>query len=138
MFLTRSFLVAAAGTVCALGQANAAPLIIAPPLPPAAAAMLGSWQDAKHLLLPPGIGAFETVSDVIRFKPDGTFTQTINKATGRVREAGQYTVTGSRLTLSYVLGSEKPARYEFSRAADHLLLTLVGPAKPETVTLFRS
>ena len=98
--------------------------------PPTASALgspvVGTWHDGPCLLLPPGITPFEAVSDTLTFRADGTFTQTVDKATGRVPSRGAYTVTGSRLTLSYLFGTQKPALYEFSRAGDRLLLQPVS------------
>ena len=124
---------------CSITCACAEPLVIplpshAIPAPPAASALgsplLGSWHDSQCLLLPPGVTPFETVSDTLTFRADGTFTQTIEKATGCVPSRGSYTVTGSRLTLFYLFGTQKPAQYEFSRTGgDRLQLQPVGLSK---------
>lgn len=118
---------------CGIGQANAFPLAI--PLPPRAIpappptsipVLLGSWQDGRCFLLPPGITPFEAVSDTITFRQDGMFTQDINKAAGRLKKTGTYTVAGTRLTLNYLIGPVKPLAYEFSGKGDTLLLKPVG------------
>jgi hypothetical protein len=130
----------------AAGQAQAEPLVIPLPshtitAPPAASALgspvAGAWHDGPCLLLPPGITLFETVSDTLTFRADGTWTQTIEKATGRVQRRGTYTLTGNRLTLSSLLGTPKPALYEFSRTGDRLLLQPVGLGKSAARTLDR-
>ena len=74
---------------CAYGEPLVIPLPShAIPAPPAASALgspvIGSWHDGSCLLLPPGITPFEAVSDTLTFRADGTFTQTVEKATGRV------------------------------------------------------
>ncbi len=131
---------------CSVRCACAEPLVIPLPshtttAPPAANALgsplLGSWHDGPCLLLPPGITPFEVVSDTLTFRADGTWTQTVEKATGRVPSRGAYTVAGSRLTLFYLFGSQKPALYEFSRAGDRLLLQPVGLGKSAAWTLLR-
>lgn len=142
---TRFYLLTAA-LFCGLGRASAAPLVIALPshaisAPPAASALGspvdGAWRDGPCLLLPPGITPFEAVSDTLTFCADGTFTQTINKATGRLQMRGTYTLAGSRLTLNSPLGLLKPAQYEFSRTGDRLLLQPVGLGKSAARTLIR-
>ena len=110
--------------------------IPAPPPNPNIPVLLGSWHDGPCLLLPPGVTPFEAASDTITFQADGTFTQIINKATGRLKETGRYTVTGSRLTLSY-LGALKPETYEFSRKGELLLLQRAGSGQSEVRTLSR-
>lgn len=128
---------------CAAGPANADPLVITLPsrmisTPQIAASalplLLGKWHDGSCLFLPPGITPFETVSDTLTFHANGTFTQTIEKATGRLRTGGNYTVAGTRLTLSFLLGTGS-AQYEFSRIGDHLQLQLVKPGKSTVRTL---
>ncbi len=86
----------------------------------------GKWQDVLCRLLPPGISPFETVSDTLTFQPDGTFTQTIEKATGTFHSSGMYTVAGTRLSLSFPLGTH-PVLYKLSRTGDRLRLQSVGP-----------
>lgn len=106
--------------------------------PPAALPVLvGTWNDEPCLLLPPGITLFETITDRLTFRADGTFAQTIDKATGRLQTRGTYMVAGSRLTLSFPLGLLKPAQYEFSRTGDRLLLQPVGLGKSAGRTLMR-
>lgn len=105
--------------------------ISVPPLNPNVAALLGSWQDGHCHLLPPGITPFEAVSDTITFRQDGTFTQVINKATGRLKETGTYMVADSHLTLNYLVGSGKPNTYEFSCKGDTLLLQPTGAGAKE-------
>ncbi len=140
----RLFAVAVAALSSAAGQAE--PLVI--PLPshaiiasPAASTfgspVAGAWHDGPCLLLPPGITPFEAVSDTLTFRADGTWTQTIEKATGRVQRRGTYTLTGNRLTLSYLLGMSKPVLYEFSRTGDRLLLQPVGLSRSVARTLIR-
>ena len=142
---TRLCLLAAA-LLCSIGCACAEPPVLPLPphaisAPPAASAfgspVAGSWHDGPCLLLPPGITPFEAVSDTLTFRADGTFTQTVDKATGRVPSRGTYTVTGSRLTLSYLFGTQKPALYEFSRSGDRLLLQPIGLGKIAVRTLSR-
>lgn len=106
------------------------------PSPPSIPFLLGSWHDGPCLLLPPGITPFEAVSDTITFRQDGTFTQDINKATGRLKKTGTYTVSATHLTLNYLIGSGKPNAYEFSGRGDTLLLKPVG-AGAEAVRLDR-
>ncbi len=139
-FITAAVVLGLSGT----NRVGAYPLIITLPLraiptppPPSAPVLLGSWHDGQCLLLPPGITPFEAVSDTIAFRQDGTFTQDINKATGRLKETGTYTVAGTRLTLSYLVGSVKPDTYEFSRKGDLLLLQRTGSGQAETRTLAR-
>ena len=137
--------VVAAVGFCGIGQANAFPPAISlppraipvPPPNPSIPALLGSWHDGQCLLLPPGITPFEAVSDTITFRRDGAFTQVINKATGRLKETGTYSVTSTHLTLSYLVGSVKPDAYEFSRKGDLLLLQRAGSGQAETRTLSR-
>ena len=96
---------------CAAGSALAYPLAIALPsrvvsAPPPSLdipLMLGAWQDTGGLLLPPGIGHFETYSDVVTFRADGTWTQVIDRSGGRTRGAGYYTWDGSHLGLGFDL-----------------------------------
>ena len=144
--LTARFCFVATMLFCSVCCAYAEPLVIplpshAIPAPPAASALgspvVGSWHDGPCLLLPPGITPFEAVSDTLTFRADGTFTQTVDKATGRVPSRGTYTVAGSRLTLSYLFGTQKPALYEFSRAGDRLQLQPVGLDKVAARTLSR-
>ncbi len=123
---------------CGIGQATAFPLAVplppraipAPPPNPGIPVLLGSWHDGPCLLPPPGITPFEAVSDTITFRQGGTFTQVINKATGRLEKTGTYTVAGAHLTLRYLIGSGTPAAYEFSRKGDTLLLQPAGSGKP--------
>ena len=140
---TRFFVLAAA--LCSVGPVSAAPLVI--PLPPHAISappaasplgspLLGQWHDSSRLMLPPGITPFETVSDTLTFRADGTWTQTIEKATGRLQTRGSYTVTGARLTLSFLAGTGT-AQYEFLRIGDHLQLQSVALGKPTVLTLSR-
>lgn len=138
--------VVAAVGFCGIGQANAFPPAISlppraipvPPPNPGIPVLLGSWHDGQCLLLPPGITPFEAVSDTITFRQDGTFTQVINKATGRLKETGTYRVTSTHLTLIYLIGSGNPSRYEFSRKGDLLLLLRAGSSASETRTLSRA
>lgn len=134
------------GFVCLFGRVSAEPLVISLPSPavttPPAGSELGSpvagvWRDGSCLLLPPGVTPFEAFSDTLTFQADGTFTQTVDKATGRLRTRGTYTIAGSRLTLSFPLGLLKPAQYEFSRIGDRLLLQPVGLGKTAAQTLLR-
>ena len=144
MTKTRFYLLSAAVAlgICSAGQAY--PLTIplppkaipAPPPNPNIPVLLGSWHDGPCLLLPPGVTPFEAVSDTITFRQDGTFTQAVNKATGRLTETGRYTVTGNRLTLDY-LGALKPEAYEFSRKGELLLLQRAGSGQSEVRTLSR-
>ena len=126
---------AAALGICSLGHAAppAIPLppkaIPAPPPNPNIPALIGSWQDKQCLLLPPGITPFEAVSDAITLRQDGTFTQSISKATGRLEKTGTYTLAGTHLTLRYLVGTGTPAAYEFSRKGDTLFLKLAGSGK---------
>ena len=147
MTKTRFYWIAAAVMLglSGINHASAYPLAIplpsqaisAPPPNPAIPVLLGSWHDGPCLLLPPGITPFEAVSDTITFRQDGTFTQDINKATGRLKKTGTYIVSGARLTLSYLMGPAKPAAYEFSRKGDLLLLQRAGSGQTETRTLSR-
>jgi len=129
--------------LCLLKIADAAPATTRAPraigAPPAVFApvptLLGSWHDGLCLLLPPGVSLFETVSDTLVFQSDGTFTQTIEKATGTLHTRGYYSVAGSRLTLSSLMGTDKPLQYDFSRTGDRLLLQPVGPGKTAAWTL---
>ena len=137
MTKTRFYLLSAASMLGICSKGHAYPLTI--PLPPQAIpalppnpsipVLLGSWHDGPCLLLPPGVTPFEAVSDTITFRQDGTFTQDINKATGRLKETGTFAVTGNRLTLSY-WGTLKPEVYEFSRKGNTLFLQPVGSGKP--------
>lgn len=135
--------VAALSFLGGIHQASAAPLTAPLPLkaipapPPAIPALLGSWHDGKCLLLPPGITSFEAVSDTLTFRADGTFTQSVNKAAGIVKKTGTYTVSGSRLTLNYLLGPLVPTQYDFSRKGDLLLLQPAGSGKAALRTLSR-
>jgi len=113
------------------------PRAIPAPPPPIIPVLLGSWHDGQCLLLPPGVVPFETVFDTITFQANGTFTEVIQKATGTLREQGQYTVSGSRLTLDFLLALRKPAQYEFSRSGAFLLLRPAGSGASETRTLAR-
>ncbi len=113
------------------------PRAIPAPPPPDIPVLLGSWHDGRCLLLPPGVTPFEAVSDTITFRQDGTFTQVINKAMGRLKETGTYTVASNHLTLRYLIGSGKPGAYEFSRKGDFLLLQRAGSSQSETRTLSR-
>ncbi len=119
------------------------PAVTLPPhaltVPPAAALsiLVGTWDDKPCLLLPPGITPFEAVSDMLTFRADGTYAQTIEKATGRLQTRGTYTAAGGHLTLSFPLGLLKPVQYEFSRAGDRLLLQPVGLGKSAGRTLMR-
>jgi len=146
MLLTRFCFYAALAAAC-VGQVAAYPLTITLPSPsvngpPAAfpaipGGLLGQWRDGSCLLLPSGITPFETVSDTLDFHAGGTFSQTIETATGTLHEQGRYTVTGSRLTLDYLFDTRKPAQYEFARNGDHLLLQPVGHGKMAAWTLQR-
>ena len=136
-----------AAFVCGgIGQAAAYPLSIALPshavtAPLVSAAgvslLLGQWHDGSCLLLPPGITPFETATDTLTFRADGTFAQVIQKATGTLQARGRYTVTGSRLTLDYLFGTQKPAQYDLSRTGDILLLQSVSGGKTVVRTLVR-
>ncbi len=143
----RRFCFLAATLFCSISRACTEPLVIPLPphtisTPPAASALgspvIGSWHDGLCLLLPPGVTPFEAVSDTLTFRADGTFTQTVEKATGRVPSRGTYTVTGSRLTLFYLFGPPKPVQYEFSRAGDRLRLQPVGLSRSAAWTLSRT
>ena len=129
--------VSLAAGLCGTDHAGAAPLSIplplqAVPAPPTVPSplLLGVWQDKQCLLLPPGISPFEAVSDAITLRQDGTFTQAINKATGRLKETGTFTVAGTHLTLRYLVGTGTPAAYEFSRKGETLFLQRTGSGKP--------
>ena len=109
-----------------------------PPVPAAGSLVLfGAWHDGRCSLLPPGVTSFEAVYDTLAFHADGTFLQTIEKATGALHEQGRYTVTGSRLTLDHLFDARKPAQYEFVRTGDRLLLQPVSLGKMVTWTLMR-
>ena len=147
MTKTRFYLLPAAVALgfCGIGQANAfhlaiplPPRAIPAPPPPNIPVLLGSWHDGPCLLMPPGVTPFEAVSDTLTFRQDGTFTQVVNKATGRLKEAGTYTVAGNNLTLHYLLEPVKPLAYEFSRKGDLLLLQRAGSGASETRTLSRA
>lgn len=128
-----------------LRRAGAYPLTItlppkaipAPPPNSSIPPLLGSWHDGQCVLLPPGITSFEAVSDTITFRQDGTFTQDINKATGRLKESGTYTVAGSRLTLCYLAASTNATIYNFSHTGNTLLLQPIGTGKGKVLTLDR-
>ncbi len=100
--------------------------------------MLGAWQDADGLLLPPGIGRFETYSDVVTFHADGTWTQVIDKSGGQTRSAGYYTWDGSRLTLDGDGLTGGRRQYEVTRSGDALRLVPVGPARAVAFTIKHS
>ena len=141
------FAAALAAALGSGGQVAAYPLTLTLPPPSVAAAppvpaagslvLLGSWHDGRCSLLPPGVTPFEAVYDTLAFHADGTFLQTIEKATGTLHEQGRYTVTGSRLTLDYLFDAQKPAQYEFVRTGDRLLLQPVGLGKMAAWTLQR-
>ena len=114
------------------------PSVTTPPVPAAGSlVLLGAWHDGRCLLLPPGVTPFEAVYDTLAFHADGTFLQTIEKATGTLHEQGRYTVAGSRLTLDYLFDARKPAQYEFVRTGDRFLLQPVGLGKMAAWTLMR-
>ncbi len=134
-----------AALACGIGPVSAEPLAVALPphsittLPAASllgSPLLGKWHDGPCLLLPPGITPFETVSDTLAFHADGTFTQTIEKATGRLQTRGSYSVAGSRVTLSFLFGTSS-LQYGFFRIGNQLQLQPVGPGKIVVRTLSR-
>ena len=145
MTKTRFYLLSAASMlgICSMGHAY--PLTIplppkaipAPPPNPSVPVLLGSWHDGPCLLLPPGVTPFEAVSDTITFRQDGTFTQAINKATGRLEKTGTYTAAGTHLTLRYSVGPATPAAYEFSRKGEMLFLQRAGSGQSDVRTLSR-